>query len=183
MSDLNDPRRLIGNLMRLGTIDSLDLAEGTVRVRVGELLTGDIPFAAPRAGAVRIWSPPSLGEQVMLFCPEGDIEAGIILGALYSEAHPAPTSDGTFLVDFPDGTRLSYDAEAHKLAITLGESGAAEITAPGGLTLNADVQLNGKLDATGKITSTDDVVGGSKSLKGHKHLQVQPGNGVSGAPQ
>lgn len=183
VSDLNDPRRLIGNLMRLGTIDSVDLAEGTVRVRVGELRTGDIPFAAPRAGAVRVWMPPSKGEQVLLFCPEGDIEAGIILGALYSDAHPAPASDGTVLVDFPDGTRISYDGQAHKLAIALGEGGTAEITAPGGLTLNADVTLNGKLDATGKITSADDVFGGGKSLKSHKHLQVQPGSGVSGAPQ
>jgi len=183
VSDLNDPRRLIGNLMRLGTIDSIDLAQGTVRVRVGGLLTGDIPFAAPRAGAVRIWSPPSAGEQVLLFCPEGDIEAGIILGALYSDAHPAPGSDGTFLIDFADGTRISYDPEAHKLAIALGEGGAAEITAPGGLTLNADVTLNGKLDATGQITSADDVVASGKSLTKHKHLQVQPGSGVSGAPQ
>lgn len=183
VSDLNDPRRLIGNLMRLGTIDSIDLAQGTVRVRVGELLTGDIPFAAPRAGAVRIWSPPSVGEQVLLFCPEGDIAAGIILGALYSDAHPAPTSDGTFLIDFADGTRISYDPQAHKLAIALGASGAAEITAPGGVTLNADVTLNGTLDATGKITSADDVVGGGKSLTKHKHLAVQPGSGVSGTPQ
>ena len=183
VSDLNDPRRLIGNLMRLGTIESLDLAEGTVRVRVGEIVTGDIPFAAPRAGAVRIWAPPSIGEQVLLFCPEGDIEAGIILGALFCDAHPAPVSDGTFLIDFPDGTRLSYDPKAHKLAITLGEGGSAEITAPGGLTLNADVTLNGTLDATGKITSAEDVLASGKSLKSHKHLAVQPGSGVSGMPQ
>lgn len=183
VSELNDPRRTIGNLMRLGTIDSIDLAQGTVRVRVGDLLTGDIPFAAPRAGAVRIWSPPSIGEQVLLFCPEGDVEAGIILGALFSDAHPAPANDASCVIDFPDGTRISYDAQAHKLSIAIGDGGAAEITASGGLTVNADVQINGKLDATGKITSADDVLGGGKSLKGHKHLQVQPGSGVSGTPQ
>ncbi|WP_010546004.1 phage baseplate assembly protein V [Sphingomonas elodea] len=183
VNDLNDPRRLIGNLMRLGTIDSLDLAQGTVRVRVGDLLTDDIPFAAPRAGAVRIWSPPSMGEQVLLFCPEGDVQAGIILGALFSDAHPAPASDASCLIDFPDGTRISYDPQAHKLAITIAAGGAAEITAPGGLTVNADMTLNGKLYATGKITSTADVVGGGKSLATHKHMQVQPGGGVSGVPQ
>lgn len=183
MSDLNDPRRLIGNLMRLGTIESLDLAQGTARVRVGEMVTGDIPFAGARAGAVRIWSPPSIGEQVVLFCPEGDAEAGIILGALFCDAHPAPASDARHLIDFPDGTRVSYDPDAHKLSIALDGNGTAEISAPGGLTLNADVQLNGKLDATGKITSADDVLGGGKSLKGHQHLQVQPGSGVSGVPQ
>ena len=183
VSDLNDPRRLIGNLMRLGTIESLDLAESTVRVRVGEIVTGDIPFAAPRAGAVRIWAPPSIGEQVLLFCPEGDIEAGIILGALFCDAHPAPANDATCLIDFPDGTRITYDPAGHKLTIAIGEGGSAEITAPGGLTLNADVTLNGKLDATDKITSTEDVLAAGKSLKSHKHLAVQPGTGVSGAPQ
>ncbi len=183
MSDLNDPRRLIGNLMRLGTIESLDLAQATGRVRVGDLLTDDLPLVAPRAGAVRIWSPPSVGEQVLLLCPEGDVQAGVILGGIFCDAHPAPASDTRFLIDFDDGTRITYDRQAHRLTVALGGNGTAEITAPGGLTLNADVQLNGKLNATGKITSDDDVVGGGKSLKSHKHLQVQPGSGISGVPQ
>lgn len=183
VSDLNDPRRLIGNLMRLGTIESIDLAQGTGRVRVGALVSDDLPIVAPRAGAVRIWSPPSVGEQVLLLCPEGDIQAGVILGGLFCDAHPAPAADTRFLIDFDDGTRLTYDRAAHRLSVAIGSNGTAEISAPGGLTLNADVTLNGKLDATGKITSTDDVMGGGKSLKGHKHLQVQPGGGVSGTPQ
>lgn len=183
MSDLNDPRRLIGNLMRLGTIESLDLAQATGRVRVGELVTDDLPLVAPRAGAVRIWSPPSIGEQVLLLCPEGDIQAGVILGALFCDAHAAPADDTRFVIDFDDGTRLTYDREAHRLTVLIGAGGTAEITAPGGLTLNADVTINGTLDATGKITSADDVIGGGKSLKGHKHLQVQPGSGISGVPQ
>lgn len=183
VSDLNDPRRLIGNLMRLGTIERVDLAQGTVRVRVGDILTDDLPFAAPRAGALRIWAPPSVDEQVVLFCPEGDVAAGVILGALFSDAHPAPAGNATCLIDFPDGTRISYDPQGHKLSVAIGAGGTAEISAPGGLTLNADVTLNGKLDASGKITSADDVVAAGKSLTGHRHPQVQPGSGISGTAQ
>jgi phage baseplate assembly protein V len=183
VSELNDPRRLIGNMIRLGTIEQIDLAEGSCRVRIGDLVSDDLPFAAPRAGAVRIWAPPSVGEQVVVVCPEADLQAGIVLGGLFCDAHPAPAGDARCLIDFPDGTRITYDPDGHALTIAVAAGGTAEITAPGGLTVNGDVTINGKIDATGKVSSDDDVVGGGKSLKGHKHLSVQPGSGVSGTPQ
>lgn len=190
MSELPDPRRIIGNILRLGTIESVDLAEATCRVRVGDNVTGDIAWLAPRAGElVRIWSPPSAGEQCLLFCAEGDTEAGIALVGLFSDAHPAPSSDPLVLVEFKDGSRFSYDPETHALKIQLAAGGSGEIEAPGGLTLAADVTIDGdvaisgKLDATGKVTSDDDVVGGGKSLKSHKHTGVVAGAAISGPPQ
>ena len=59
MSQALDPQQLIGDTVRKGTIESVDLAAATCRVRVGEIVTGDIPWFAPRAGDTRVWSPPT----------------------------------------------------------------------------------------------------------------------------
>jgi phage baseplate assembly protein V len=190
MSALADPRRTIGNILQLGTIEQIDLAEATCRVRVGDIVTGDIPWATGGAGQMlRVWSPPSIGEQCMLLCPEGDEEGGIAVLGIFSEAHPAPSSDPLVLLEFKDGSRFSYDPEGHALKIELAGDATAMLAAPGGLKITADIEvegdisLQGKLDATDKITSSADVIGGGKSLKDHKHTGVAAGGTVSGPPQ
>lgn len=61
--------------------------------------------------------------------------------------------------------------------VAITAAGAASITAPSGLTIDADVKLNGKLDATA------DVVAGGVSLMNHLTTGVMPGSGMSGKPQ
>lgn len=184
MNELADPRRTIGNVLQLGTVETVDLVEATCRVRVGDNLTGDIPFSTPRASSqVQIWAPPAIGEQVELRCPEGDMEAAIVGGSLFSDAVPHPSSEPLVMIAFADGTRISYDPQAHALKIQLGAGGSAELIAPGGVRIVSDVTITGTLKATGTITSDDDVIGGGKSLKSHKHTGVQAGGAVSGAPQ
>jgi len=184
-----DPHQLAGDMLRLGTVESVDLAGVHCRVRVGEIVTGDIPWLSPAAGATRIWCPPSVGEQVLLICPDGDEEAGIVLAGLYSDAHPAPADTAIFHAAFADGAALGYDPIGHILSVTLPAGGTATVDAPGGLTINGPVTLNGpvtindNVDVTGKVTASDDVIGGGKSLKGHIHKGVQTGGGVSGPPQ
>ncbi|WP_082814689.1 phage baseplate assembly protein V [Collimonas fungivorans] len=41
-----------------------------------------------RAGDARTWWSPSVGEQVVLLLPGGDLTAGVILQAVYSDAFP-----------------------------------------------------------------------------------------------
>lgn len=187
MKDFADPRRIIGNILRLGSIESVDLGEATCRVRVGDNVTGDIPWWTPRAGAVRIWSPPTIGEQCMLFCAEGDTESGIAVTGLFSDANPAPSADPLILVAFTDGTRFAYDPQAHALKIDIA-GGTAELTAPGGLTITADTSITGNLtlsgdaSVSGTVTAEQDVVGGGKSLKSHRHSGVTAGSAQSGPP-
>jgi phage baseplate assembly protein V len=184
-----DPHQLAGDMLRLGTIESIDLAGAHCRVRVGEIITGDIPWLAPAAGATRIWCPPSVGQQVLLVCPDGDEEAGIAIGGIWSDAHPAPAGADLFHAEFGDGAILGYDPIGHALTVTLPAGGTAQIDAPGGLTIKGPVTIDGplsvtdKVDVTGKLTASDDVVGGGKSLKNHVHTKVQAGGAVSGPPQ
>ncbi len=189
MSALTDPRRIIGNIVRIGTIESVDLADATCRVRVGEIVTGDVCWIVQRAGNTRIWSPPTIGEQCLLICPEGDTDGGVAILGLFSDAMPAPSSDDIDLIRFGDGAILSYDATAHLLVAQLPAGGKVQIDAPGGVTITGPVKItgavtiDGNVDIDGKATASDDMVGGGKSLKGHKHLGVQTGGGVSGTPQ
>lgn len=180
---ISDPRRLAGNLIQLGTIDHVDLAAATCRVRVGEIETGDLPWLAARAGTTRIWSAPSVGEQCLLLCPEGDMEGGIVLPGLFSDANPAPASAALDLIRFDDGAELSYDAAGAGLKLTLPGGRPLTIVAPAGISMKGPVKVDGKLDCTDTITAATDVVGGGKSLKDHVHTKVQAGGTISGPPQ
>lgn len=167
---------LLGDLAREGVVESVDLTAGTARVRLGDLVTGDVPWLVSRAGKTRVASPPSIGEQVLVISPEGRTASAIIIGSLSSDANPHPTDDGSTTIAFDDGAVISYDPAAHSLTAYLPGDSFVEIRAD-------DIYLRGNVHVEGQITATGDVQGAGKSLKDHVHLQVQPGQGVSGKPQ
>lgn len=172
-----DPQAAAGEVLRLGTIASVDHAGATCTVTSGDILTDDLPWIAQRAGNVRIWSPPSIGEQCLLVAPEGDLAAGLVIVGLYSDACPPPSiNPDVTLTEYPDGAIVAYDHVAHRLTATLPAGGTVAIDAPGG------VAIKGDLIVEGVITATDDVKAGAISLKDHKHGQVQAGAAQSGAP-
>lgn len=172
-----DPEQLTGDVLRLGVIASVDHAQATCTVESGDMVTGDLPWIAPRAGGLRVWSPPTVGEQCLLLSPEGDIENGVVIVGLYCDAFPPPSANPDLIqFQFDDGAVIAYDLSGHALTVTLPAGGTATVDAPGGLTLNCDVTVNGKL------TASTDVVGAGISLKGHKHGGVQAGGAQSGTP-
>jgi phage baseplate assembly protein V len=189
MSDPSDLQRLIGDVIRVGTVASIDRANATCTVQIGDLMTGDIPWLAFRAGGTKCWSPPTIGEQGLLLCPEGDTAAGVFLAGMSSDANAAPSSaDKVDLLRFVDGAEISYDAETHRLVAKLPAGGRAEIEAPDGIKLIGPVEIVGKLTTSddvaigGKATAQGDVVGAGISLSKHTHLGVQPGGGKSQGP-
>ncbi|MCM2567788.1 phage baseplate assembly protein V [Janthinobacterium kumbetense] len=127
-ADLSDLSRLLQNLIRLGTIAEVN---GTkARVRLGPTLTTEwLKWATRRAGSTRTWSAPTVGEQVIVLSPGGDLTRGIILPALYSQAFDAPESSPTIhTTHYPDGAVVQYDHAAHALTANL-PGGTATITA------------------------------------------------------
>lgn len=183
MADPADIQRLIGDLAREGVVESVDLGAGTARVRFAdELTTGDIPWLSARMGETRTWSPPSVGEQVLVLAPEADTARAIIVGSLCSDVRPHPASDTKTLVDFVDGALIGYDPATHALTAHLPAGATVRIVAPGGLHFEGDLDVDGNIRSTGRITADDDVIGGGKSLKAHKHLGVTAGGAQSGPP-
>lgn len=164
-------------LARYATVASVDLAAARCTVMLDDdVESPPLPWAAPRMGATSVWLPPSLGEQVLVICPAGEIGAGIVVGAVPSDANPAPIDEPVALIRFKDGAVISYDPDASELLIQLPSGGTTVLASDGGVDIVGDVNV------TGKITASDDVVAGSVSLKGHKHTGVTAGTAQSGAP-
>jgi phage baseplate assembly protein V len=73
---------------------------------------------AQRAGAFKVWVPPSIGEQVWFLCLGGNTDVAFIGGSLYSDDNPAPgASRNEMVVTAPDGAKFRYDAEAGALQV------------------------------------------------------------------
>lgn len=183
MARTTDPEQLTGEVIQLGTVASVDHDAATCTVEIGDLTTGDLPWLAQRAGKVKVWSPPSIGEQCVVFCPEGDLASGIVLLGIWSDANPAPsTLRDVVMIEMPDGAIIAYDHVAHALHVTLPEGGTATLVAPGGATIKGDVTIEGNLSVAGKAEASEDVMGGGISLKNHKHTGVSAGGAQTGTP-
>lgn len=170
----------IGNLARVGVIHSVDLDAGKAVVAFGDERTPPIDWLTS-AGDTSIWLPPTVGEQVMVLAPEGDIEQALILGGLPSSLFAPLFKGARVAIRFKDGALLEYDPEGSALRFEL--PGSAVCTVPGGFRIEGDVEIQGRLHASGQIKSDDDVLADTISLKDHPHTKVQPGTGVSGPPQ
>lgn len=184
----------IAQILRLGTVTSVDLIAALCAVEVSNLAgdkveTADIGWGVMRAGQTTIWSPPSIGEQVLLFCPNGDLAQAIPMGALYSATFPAPGASSRDLIQFSDGAVIGYDPAAHHFDITLPASATASINAQGGLAITGDVTITGNLDISadaqigGGLVAQDDVIGDGISLAHHTHSGVKTGASSTSGPQ
>lgn len=192
MSD--DILRKLANLIRFGTVQAV--VGKRVQVKIGGLLTRPIAWVSTRAGKTKSWSPPDIGEQVVVLSPNGDLGAAIAIGGIFCDANDVPddaNADNVVMV-FRDGALLLYDQAAHLLKATLPDGGRVEVSAPGGFTFTGKVDIDGELSvskaatfkqtvhASQDITSDADVKAGDISLTNHPHGLVKSGTDMSGKP-
>ncbi|CNJ94023.1 baseplate assembly protein V [Yersinia mollaretii] len=197
-----DLKRLLANIIRIGIVSEVDLANGLCRVKIGNLETDWLNWLTLRAGRVRFWSAPSKGEQVMVLSIGGELTTGFVLPAIFSDANPAPSpSADAMVITFPDGARFEYEPESSHLAVTgiatavIDASESVTVTAPN-ITCTASVKItlntpevectNNLTTATlsvkrgGKMTGNIEHSGGKFSSNGividkHNHGGVQRG--------
>lgn len=181
----------LGDVAGFGRIVEVDLERGMVRVDAGEVGSDWIRWSTGRAGATRIWSPPTVGEQVAIIAPSGDLAGAFAIGGFHSDDFPAAGNSTRELIKFSDDAVIAYDPEAHVLDVTLPDGAIVNITAAGGVTIDAgdggvnilgDVAIEGELHVTGDIGSDADVIAGTVSLKQHRHQGVTAGGALSGVP-
>ena len=209
--DLSELVRTIPNLIRTGKIAEINADK--VRVRLSpSLLTTWLQWVALRAGDVIDWCPPSIGEQVIVFSPNGDLTQGKVLAGLFSAESPAPqTSLKIRSIHYPDGAVVLYDFGKHSLSAILPAGSSAlvkadEVTADAPqTTCTGDVTIKGNLVVEGfsalnngakvqggdggaamviegDVTATGDVKAGNISLRNHPHGEVKRGDEKSGVP-
>jgi phage baseplate assembly protein V len=179
----------LSELIRLGTIATVDLAAATCTVRYGDpddegggATTPPIRWLAMRAGKTRAWSPPSVGEQAVVLAPDGQLAGAVALVGIYSDEFPASGSTVAELVEFEDGAVIGYDPTAHALTAILPAAGTALIDAPGGMVFRGPVKIEGDVTLAGKLDATGDIKAGSVSLQTHRHGNVQSGSSQTGTP-
>ena len=108
--DLTELSRRLENLLRIGTVHSVDHGQARCRVQSGELVTQWLPWIERRAGQTTTWNPPTIGEQCMVLSPSGEPAGGVVIYGTYSAANAAPSeSPDEHVTLYPDGTRISYD--------------------------------------------------------------------------
>lgn len=168
----------MANLVRVGRVSEVDRTTGRVRVEFDGVKTPWMPWQTARAGAVKTWSPPAVGEQVCVVSPSGELAAGFVMGgAINYDDHPAPDSrENVEKITLPEGG--AYEIHVGSASILL-ENGKARIIV-GGKTMQI---AGGKITFDGDIEVTGDVKAGGISLKNHVHGGVQPGGGTTGLPQ
>lgn len=125
--DLIELSRRLENLIRIGTIYSIDYAAVRVRVQTGNLVTQWLPWLEHRAGQTTTWDPPTVGEQVTILSPSGEPAGGIVLRGLHSTAIQPPShSPDTHVIRFPDGAIVTYDHAASHLEASGIQTGRIE---------------------------------------------------------
>ncbi|WP_145562776.1 phage baseplate assembly protein V [Yersinia canariae] len=146
-------KRLLANIIRIGIVSEVDLDNGLCRVKIGNLETDWLNWLTLRAGRVRFWSAPSVGEQVMVLSIGGELTTGFVLPAIFSDANPAPSqSADAIVITFPDGARFEYEPETSHLAVTgiktaaINASESVNATAPN---INCTASVKILLDTPG----------------------------------
>ena len=151
MNSLAELARLIENLIRLGTVAEVQVEPPRVRVKTGNVTTAWRPWFALRAGEDREWDPPTIGEQVILFSPSGNLAQGVALTGLFSDANPANGErEGLHRRTYRDGAVIEYDSIAKHLRATL--PGTAEVVAAGDINISSGGNI--QITATGDIAIT-----------------------------
>lgn len=164
-------KRQVSNLIRLATVIELDTDLARVKVKYLDNQTGWIAWTTARAGKIRTWSPPTVGEQVVMLCPNGATEQALCLPALYKNDYPAPdnSADNNTIV-YPDGAVIRYNAKAHSLNATLPDGAITTITSNGGLTFNGNLAINGNVSVKGNINASGNVADSKRSMSADRNI-------------
>ena len=193
---ISDLERRLLNVIRSGKIHSVDYVNAKCRVSIGDLLTDPLPWIELRAGKVKTWNPPSVGERCIVLSPSGELAVGFVIFGIICNDNPAQSVDENVdLTKFDDGAYISYNRQTHTLNINQSASGSnltihvtgnALVEATGNCTVSAGlvarIEAGSSIElvaptvnVTGKVVSSGDVTAGGKSLMTHKHSDPQGG--------
>lgn len=150
MNTLAEAFRLINNLIRIGTIADVDLDRARARVKSGDNLTGWQPWIASRAGTTLEWDPPTVGEQVVIVSPAGDLAQAIILTGLFRKNAPSSSADEHKRV-YPDGSTITYDHTENQLVANL--VGQVNVNITGDATVNIGGNATTAVGGICKVTA------------------------------
>lgn len=163
-----------------GKVAEVDPKAGTVRLRLGgtdaePFLSAPVPYAQV-AGALKVHSPPSVGQQMTLLSGAGDFRQGLAIPMTWSDANPSPSDKGDeHVLKFGSTTVTIKSGEiiVDATKITLNSSGGTAVLDSSGITLHGEEIAN----SGSSLTHNGKNVGDS-----HLHTGVLPGPSLTGPP-
>jgi len=182
-SRVADLERRFAGVVRHGTVEEVDPAKQIVRVKFGEDKDGK-PFLSPWvpyaqvAGALKVHTPPTKGQQMSTLAPTGDWMQAVALPMHWSDANPSPSGNGDENVLTYGNVRATIKDNLVEVIVggcTLEVTGAHVKITVGGVTHTIS---GGGVTTTGGVITHD----GKNIGKDHKHKDVMPGGGLTGVP-
>jgi phage baseplate assembly protein gpV len=175
--------RRFSGAMRHGTIEEVDAARQRVRLNFGKDVDGK-PFLSPWvpyaqiAGALKVHTPPSKGQQFTLLSPAGDWQQAVALPMTWSDQNQSPSSKG-------DENVLTYGnvKAAIRDDLTQLKVGGTEFEITSGRVLikvggvAVEITRSGVAIIGGKVTHDGRNIGST-----HIHGGVAPGGGLTDVP-
>lgn len=167
----------VAGMVRHGPVAEVNAAEGWVRLDFGKgdngpLLSPKIPYAQT-AGALKVHSPPSVGQNMTMLSPTGDPRQAVAMPMTWSGENASPGDSANPALTFGD---VRIDLVSGGMTITIG--GMTLSITGSGLSISG-----GDIETDQEVRGAIDVIGGGISLKSHVHGGVEPGPAATGAPQ
>jgi len=185
-------KRLIDNIASVGTISETQSAKGKAlaRVKLLKRTTAFYPILSFSNTFKRHFIPARVGEQVLVIHPFGEASVGFIIRGIFNKGRKehSLSNDHTEVMDFEDGTVITYDTKAKELKINASNKitiicKAATVTADtvditATTTNNGDVTINGNLTVSGDVSSGGTITDTLGDLTNHQHDVVDHSKAV-----
>jgi len=172
--------RQSANAVRDGKVMEVDPEKRRVRLQVGG--TDDAPLLSPwvpyvqTAGALKVHTPPSVGQQMMILTPGGDARRARALPFTWSQDNPAPSDSGSEHVLTIGDVRI--ELRGGELVVNVPrlfvQSGGTtfEVTGGGIKAVGASIETEGEA-----LTHNGSNIGFD-----HVHTEVEKGGDNTGPP-
>jgi phage baseplate assembly protein V len=170
--------------LRPGLVTSYDPATNCVKVQwqPDGTLSGWLPVASHAASnGWGIWSPPNMGDEVIVEHLQGDHNSGIVIGTKHNTKTPMGSAPNTIA----GSNQVPQQGEI----VLVNKNGATiRLASDGSIYIKAiNINIDGILTVSGNIIGQQDVSDKHGSLErlranydGHQHSGVSTGNGLTG---
>jgi phage baseplate assembly protein gpV len=175
--------RRFSGVMRHGTVAEIDAGRQRLRLNFGKDVDGK-PFLSPWvpyaqiAGALKVHTPPSKGQQFTALSPNGDWQQAVALPMTWSDMNQSPSGNGDEnVLTYGNVLAIIKDdlAQVHVGGTEFEITSGRVLIKVGGVT--AEITGDGVAITGGVVTHDGKNIGSS-----HIHGGVVPGGGLTDVP-
>ena len=174
MLTLSELKRRLENIVQIGTISETKSKDGKSLARVildddgtNKRVSAFLPVVSLANSFGKVWFPIRVKEQVIVFSPFGNADSGFIIRSIFNKSckEPSGANEHTSIIEFEDGTVISYDSKASVFELDAVKSvniicKTATVTADS-TTINSTSTHNGDVTINGKLTVSQLITGGN----------------------